>query len=587
MTKESNIWHSSSLIIILIFIVISVYFFVFSNQTTYLGIRAQKNEDDWIVKRIHGGGAALNEDIEVGDKVVLIDNDLADDNHILNKWLIVEQAKELHLERDGKSIVIQFDADIFFEKAFLILYSVSVILMIFLIYFYRKQLVSRKSRIFCVFLVNVMFLILAIFPSSIGNSFGRLIIISALSSFPICLQTYFDAEYSNQSNKNLITFLGLFFTLNISLALLAIPFKLPYWLSEYLALDIFTIVLLILLAQLGYQSVKGSKNMKEYKTNIPLVSLISTLPLILLYIYPRVWIAPYYSVVIFSLLPLLSIFHMFTIRGVIKFRYRVSRTTIYLLFSVFLSTIAFLAIYLTNYVPQSIILGYLLLLLYAFFPLLEEIFVLLSRRNIVSESLSLFIAVENERENISTFIHDSIIQDTIHTLREIEQNPTDIIAKKEIIQHLDGLIYQLRELCSDIYPLLLKEIGLERTLSSLITQTQQKHSVFIQFVFDKSIHTESAEINNFILRSIRELVNNSILHGMATEIIITCYSDNSFFSFEVIDNGVFTKTKVDMELHFGLNIIKEKLLLLSGTLEYQEMPTIIRLKIPKEKFEET
>ena len=197
--------------------------------------------------------------------------------------------------------------------------------------------------------------------------------------------------------------------------------------------------------------------------------------------------------------------------------------------------------------------------------------------------MTLFSAVESERESISTFIHDKIIQDTIHLLRSLESYDTD--SSKEVVsQHLDELIYDLRELCTDIYPLLLQEIGLEKTLVSVIDQIQKKHPVIIQFTYDKLIHSESPQMNNFILRSLKEIINNSILHGKATELILTNYIHEKMIVFEIIDNGIFDNTPVSKGQHFGLNVIREKLLLLSGELIVEQSPTTIKLKIPETIF---
>ena len=267
--------------------------------------------------------------------------------------------------------------------------------------------------------------------------------------------------------------------------------------------------------------------------------------------------------VFFIFLPFIGIFHRLAIDRVLKFRYRITTRSMYLILSLFLTVIVIFISQLNAYVPNLLIILYLFLLIYTLLPLLQELFYLASRHNEPMNSLDVFLAVEKERETISSYIHDGIIQEIIHLLRQIE-NDRQTVPKEKIIQQLDELIYDLRELCSDVYPLLLQEIGLEKTLASLFVQIQQNHPVLIHFAYDRTIHSDSPEINNFILRSVKELLNNSILHGHATELIITNAVEDDTVVFEISDNGTFGQDSLSKGPHFGLNVIKEKLSLLSG-----------------------
>ncbi|MFD1901179.1 sensor histidine kinase [Enterococcus termitis] len=156
------------------------------------------------------------------------------------------------------------------------------------------------------------------------------------------------------------------------------------------------------------------------------------------------------------------------------------------------------------------------------------------------------MAVEDERENISTFIHDTVIQDVIYLMKTAEEKEENI-SKETIIQELDELIFHLRELCSDIYPLMIQEMGLTNTIASMIDQTVKQHTVNISYTIDKKVENFPVKINNFILRSLKEFINNSILHGKADEITLTIsYKENNCF-FEVVDNGNYTQKKMMVE----------------------------------------
>lgn len=583
--NQKTKWQVISSVLFIIYLILVIYFFRFTAQTPYLGIRAHLTDEGWVVKRIYNGGLAAEKDIRENDQLIEINSSPPENDKILTNWLIVEQADSVTVNRGNKTYIFYFSSKTTYDLAFVILVQLSLLVLFFLLSFYRKQLLTKRSEIFYLCIASFTFLLLSTYPSSMGNSLGRLIFISCMSSFPTYFEI-FNMMNNARKNKKKIPFSIAFLIFNCLLGSYAMFFPLPYYLAEYLTTGIFKVWGFIMILQFLSNSVVLSKKKKQDTTteiNIILIFILSITPLLFLYIIPNGWNAPYYLAIVFILLPLVSIFHRLTIGRLLKFRYKISPIIIYLTISTILSLIIILTIALLNYVPMFYLLAYLFLLLFSLLPLFEDFFHLANTYRKPLNSLTLFSAVESERESISTFIHDKIIQDTIHLLRSLESYDTD--SSKEVVsQHLDELIYDLRELCTDIYPLLLQEIGLEKTLVSVIDQIQKKHPVIIQFTYDKLIHSESPQMNNFILRSLKEIINNSILHGKATELILTNYIHEKMIVFEIIDNGIFDNTPVSKGQHFGLNVIREKLLLLSGELIVEQSPTTIKLKIPETIF---
>lgn len=583
--NQKTKWQVISSVLFIIYLILVIYFFLFTAQTPYLGIRAHLTDEGWVVKRIYNGGLAAEKDIRENDQLIEINSSPPENDKILTNWLIVEQADSVTVNRGNKTYIFYFSSKTTYDLAFVILVQLSLLVLFFLLSFYRKQLLTKRSEIFYLCIASFTFLLLSTYPSSMGNSLGRLIFISCMSSFPTYFEI-FNMMNNARKNKKKIPFSIAFLIFNCLLGSYAMFFPLPYYLAEYLTTGIFKVWGFIMILQFLSNSVVLSKKKKQDTTteiNIILIFILSITPLLFLYIIPNGWNAPYYLAIVFILLPLVSIFHRLTIGRLLKFRYKISPIIIYLTISTILSLIIILTIALLNYVPMFYLLAYLFLLLFSLLPLFEDFFHLANTYRKPLNSFTLFSAVESERESISTFIHDKIIQDTIHLLRSLESYDTD--SSKEVVsQHLDELIYDLRELCTDIYPLLLQEIGLEKTLVSVIDQIQKKHPVIIQFTYDKLIHSESPQMNNFILRSLKEIINNSILHGKATELILTNYIHEKMIVFEIIDNGIFDNTPVSKGQHFGLNVIREKLLLLSGELIVEQSPTTIKLKIPETIF---
>lgn len=583
---KSNRWPTLHILLGSLYLILMIYFIQTMYQTTYLGIRAYQINDEWFIKRIYEGGLGAETSLQINDQLVELDGQLPKENKQLTNWLVVEQINTLTIQREQQQITYRFDSPKTFLPIFFILLASSGSLVLFLLFFYRKQLLSKRSQLFYLWFFVSAFIILAAFPSSIGNTLGRVIFIISLSTFPFFLYSLLEINSSHKMSKIGIFPALLLLLINLSATCYAAFFQIDYVLAEYLAVGFVYSLTVLMLGEYCFFSFKKRHKMHRTATklNLPAILFVSIAPFLFLYAFPIGWRAPYYMLVFFIFLPFIGIFHRLAVDRVLKFRYRITTKSIYLILSLFLTVIVIIVSQLNAYVPHLLIILYLFLLIYTLLPLLQELFYLASRHNEPMNSLDVFLAVEKERETISSYIHDGIIQEIIHLLRQIE-NDRQTVSKEKIIQQLDDLIYDLRELCSDIYPLLLQEIGLEKTLASLFIQIQQNHPVLIHFAYDRTIHSDSPEINNFILRSVKELINNSILHGNATELVITNAVEDDTVVFEISDNGTLGQDSLSKGPHFGLNVIKEKLSLLSGRFVIHYSPTTVQLKIPKKIFE--
>ncbi|WP_231227036.1 PDZ domain-containing protein [Streptococcus equi] len=95
--------------LLLLFAAIYIYFSSFAYQHSYLGISADYVNHSWVVSNIHNGGEASSSGLAVGDKILEIDHKSSQDNPLLNKLLIVEQATSMTVLHQGiqRQIVFQ------------------------------------------------------------------------------------------------------------------------------------------------------------------------------------------------------------------------------------------------------------------------------------------------------------------------------------------------------------------------------------------------------------------------------------------------------------------------------------------------
>lgn len=583
-TKREHMFFVT-LLIFLLFCFVAAYFYSVVRGNNYLGIRAQKEGTAWYIKRIQIDGAAQKEDIRTGDRIVKIDGQDPQRDQLLNQWLIVEQADSLTVVRDEKELVTIFKKEMVSLQRFYIFLLLSYVGFGLLFRYVRKLNHSRMGIYFHSFIILMLFALIAVVPSSIGNAFGRIVVVAFLSLFPIYLNLFLTKTYVADNNDRFNSLQVLFTCIaacNIVLCLFHMAFGAPNILAEYLAQGIFYVLgisLVMLLLRNVWQRNRAVVLEKSSKLNLAFISILSFLPLFLCYIFPIRWEVPFFVAIPFLLLPLLAVLHILGVSKLIFYRYRLSDGILYLILTIVLTGVCWMLLLLREYLPLPLLIGYSFLLLYSLLPFVEEFLYTMKRRTELVDRLALFSAVEEERENISTFIHDTVIQEVIYYMKEIDESRE--VTKRETTRILEEVVFYLRELCSDIYPLMIQEIGLKNTLLSMIGQLEKKHPVMINHDILVGDLSFSPQKNNFILRSIKELMNNSILHGNASEISLTVYGIGENCYFRVIDNGRFLSRGKEEGKHFGLSVIKEKIGLLNGSITIQtEDHTIITIKLP-------
>lgn len=545
----------------IIFFLVSYNFYYDIRENTYVGIRAYKVFDEWKVKRVLYGGEAQKYDIKEQDTIIKIDEKNPNENILLKKYLLVERVHSVTIKRNNAQRKIEFIQTYSVVDRYIITFLIGNFLFFFLYHFIQYYKNGRSETDFYSFLLLLIFALISTIPSSVGNFIGRFIVITFLSFLPF----YFDRflYFLGKKEKLNWIFLGMGM-IHLLLYVLNFSFSLPQYVVEYLAIGIFYYVIISCILIFTIVSLRTRKNRKEKSRTFLLFTILSMFPLLFGYIFPLRWEVPFYIVTPFLMFPMIGLLHFLILSKRSSYRYPLTRKMVFVFFSIVFSIFVFLILLLNEYIPTYILVIYTFFYLLLFFPIVEEI-LLFAKDKKKEPSLDLFSAVENERENIALYIHDSIIQDVIYEMKKLETKGK-WIERQEVIETLEEVVFYLRELCSDIYPLMIQEIGLKNTLIAMIHQMEKKYPVQIICKINVEQIDLSTQKNNFILRSIKELMNNSILHGKATDITFTVDKNQNFYVFIVEDNGKFLERTNDNGKHFGIDIIKEKLKLLGGSL---------------------
>ncbi|MDT9491007.1 histidine kinase [Streptococcus mutans] len=586
MRKEVKIRLLAVVVMSASFILLSLYFYNFVNKNTYLGIKV--SETGAHIERIYVGGAAEAEGLKVGDQLLSIDGVPASQNILLNKWLIVEQAKKLTIKREGKLKKLTIVDNGNMTPHFIHLLLASFLFFIFFVDFLRKNTLYPSNLYFICFGLSLSLISLAAIPSSMGDNFGRGIVFSFLVVTPLFAHYFafnLGLEALGSEGKRLYHLSRVVLSLVAGICILisvvyTFFFKSPLFASTFVPLLFYYLgISLVVITAFFTWGVRKKISHPISKLNFPLIILLSFVPFFFFYLFPTPWESPYSVVIPFCLLPVASMFYLLVLSRTVSYKIRRFR----ILMAIFIAVVTTFLGFLSHFIPSVFIFGYAYFLFYSLFPLIEELFILSNWLPFSRKEVSIFVAMEREREDIALLLHDTIIQDIIFEMKNIETNNHNL-DKKEILNLLEGNVYQLRELCSSIYPLLIREKGLEKAINSALDKVRQSQLVEIDISFPKEEISLTERENNFVLRTLLELVNNSIKHGKATQIIIKIKNSVNNITFSVKDNGKYIIPSEDGNKHFGLELIKEKLLLIGGNLIIDLSDgTTIMFVVPKVK----
>lgn len=560
-------------------------------DSSYVGIRAQKVESKWLIKKIQLEGVAAQSNINVNDEIIAINGSTVLENKILNRWLIVEQAKNITIVSDAQKKVIVFPENNLNNLRFNGFFWMGLLGIFYLFYFAYRQVYSRTSEYFYGFIVSLVFAFLALVPSSVGDSFGRLIVILFISFVPIYLYAFLEQKKNLRliGEQKIVIALLFVAIINVTLFTLEVCMQVPSLISEYLSMGVFYYLAIVLMAILFVDVRTRAYNKKTIRisqVNLPRIMLLSFTPLLLFYIFPAKAVAPFSVTVLFTVLPVVVILHLLTLSKLISYRYNISVKQLYIQISLILTTIVIFVVFLGRFISIYILCLYSFLLFYAFVPLISEIILMLRNKGKITDGLALFSAVEEERENISMFIHDNVLQNIIYSMKQIE-SADEQLTNKQTLLVLDETVFYLRELCTDIYPVMIQEIGLEPAILAMLKQMKKRHPVNIIYRSTDVDFDYSVKVKTFILRAITELVNNSILHGNAKKVILDISVKGRYCIFKVRDDGEYITNQDDEHAHFGLGVIKEKLALLQGDLSIDlKKDTLVTMKVPIEMKKE-
>jgi len=191
-------------------------------------------------------------------------------------------------------------------------------------------------------------------------------------------------------------------------------------------------------------------------------------------------------------------------------------------------------------------------------------------------------AQDQERVNISSNLHDSLGQSLV-LLKKQARKTQD----QDLVESVSYALEELRTISRNIYPPVLKKLGLSYTLEQLTKQVFKTTAIQFDLSLANIENVITAEESLSLYRFIQEALSNTIKHAEATRIEIAIKRLESKIEVLVKDNGKGFKVeeKLNQNKSLGLLTLRHRVEAMYGTLSIQSNTegTTVKATIPLSK----
>lgn len=203
---------------------------------------------------------------------------------------------------------------------------------------------------------------------------------------------------------------------------------------------------------------------------------------------------------------------------------------------------------------------------------------------------------EEEAKRIAREIHDELGQTLtgfkleVSWIRSQLAKHPGIPDKKQLLERadsvagsVDAMIKSVRELCTQLRPRILDDLGLVPAIEWLAREFGKRSSLRIEVAAEADAPLDP-QLATALFRSLQELLTNVARHASATEVRVALKRTGDALVLEVHDNGRgITAEEVTAAKSLGLVGIRERMAALGGSLALNGAPgngTIAVLTIP-------
>ena len=218
--------------------------------------------------------------------------------------------------------------------------------------------------------------------------------------------------------------------------------------------------------------------------------------------------------------------------------------------------------------------------------------------DIEKKGLNILQAQEMERSRIACDLHDSVVQNLttmVHKteicIKTMEEDPIGVKLDLQLMStNIRNVINDIRCIIFNLRPMAFDDLGLDIAIQRFLEKFKMMNTVDIIYKNDYNHEQlKNSVVSLTIYRIIQEACSNAVYHGHASKIKIALGNCNEYLILGIDDNGKgfnpdeqCTSGNNDNS-GFGLSIMKERIYLLSGSINIKSregMGTSICVKIP-------
>ena len=213
--------------------------------------------------------------------------------------------------------------------------------------------------------------------------------------------------------------------------------------------------------------------------------------------------------------------------------------------------------------------------------------------NVDSESVKYFEQVEFYNKVISSELHDTSLQTLAYLINQIDiaklYIDKDTTVAKELLDksrvELKKVIDELRGTISILRPMQLDDLTFSEALEHLILEYDVKTDIKFNSKIEE-IDISNKRLSYSLYKVASECIINSMKHSDAQNIYVNLMYKDGHLILEFKDDGIgFNYNSIMKDKHYGLQIMKDRVISMGGNVEYDSFDDSgrglsITIKIP-------
>ncbi|GEM_PF-3756520 len=185
----------------------------------------------------------------------------------------------------------------------------------------------------------------------------------------------------------------------------------------------------------------------------------------------------------------------------------------------------------------------------------------------VQKEKSIIHGQDLERKRISLELHDSVGQKLVAVkyMMSLARITNDFSGIADMAESMDNIIEEIRSITHNLSTQIVKEVGLSRALSQLLSESAKALSAEQEFKYqlpeDLSL---SADMSKTIYRIIQECLSNALKHSKASKLELLLTYRNKQISLIIGDNGIGFNSNEPSTEGIGVQNIRQRVNYLNG-----------------------